>query len=167
MANLKVLLDNIGVNLLDTTIFTSLPALSDVVALAEFELLPLATGYVVLTADADPDAVTSLLVHLNPIVSVHYVSASKMTPTMKTAIKTSITDMENIKNALCRPDPYGEGKPSASYVAMTNQGFVNLVGYEYPRVEQKYFEDDDEGEGDRRIVQTIHIQYGLAVPRKT
>ena len=157
----KTLLQNIQTNCEDTTTYTSLPSMTAHI-MASFALLPRSTYYAVIVAENSP-AEGNLVTQVNQEVTVYLCHRLKKTPKGEYAVEDMLDKRLELREALNRPDPYGNGKPSASYTAMTGCKSVEVTGMPSPTVETEYYNGE---EGAPTLVAPIELEYTMYVDRK-
>jgi len=153
------LLENIRLNLRDSTTYTALGYLKTVDVVSEFVLYAKNSPYAVIVAEnpVDQQTLTGVLVWWQP-VTVYIVNRRQKTPDGDRAMlgDASLPGLDTLakdaRQALCRPSPYNP-VPTVSYTTLTGVLNTRYGGMEYRGVE--------EGVKDEAAapVVAIHIDY--------
>ena len=111
---LKTLAQNIQVNCTDTTNFSSLPTIKGAYIMSEFALLSSKGDYYAIIVLGPPEVGGNLITEVRQPVTVSLCYRGDKEPTGESAVEKLLVDRLELREALNRSDPYGNGKPSSS-----------------------------------------------------
>lgn len=169
-STLTILLNNIKLNLEDSTNFSTLTSkLKGADIAAAFFVMGRTTPWAVIMPGATSVEGDGLLCHHQQDVDIHVITRRNITPTGGTEIvgSASVTGIEeivhDIRKALDRPEPYGGRVPSGSYTTQTNVHSVQYTGCEAPEIVEDYSlaptRAGGRGAGSFALVVTMHFEY--------